>query len=190
MARVGIVIPPPRSDLEIEGIFNWARQMEGTIPNHFYVELNFPDYFKAKLTSTKVLWRMGELSIEEVQHIGILVSKANGCSYCTAAFCAVLNHGLGTDEAEVKQLLLDGASSTPDPRLSVILEFCLKVNDDPGAIDDTDIEALRDDGLTDKEIVQGSIPAYAGELYDHRRPPKPKPHEREARLPVPISQLS
>ena len=43
--------------------------------------------------------------VDEIQHIGIAVSKANGCPYCTAAFCTILNHGLGTDEATVKQLV-------------------------------------------------------------------------------------
>ena len=35
--------------------------MEGSVPNHFYVEMNFPEFFKAKLGATKVLWQMGEL---------------------------------------------------------------------------------------------------------------------------------
>jgi hypothetical protein len=62
------------------------------VPNHFYVEMNFPEFFKAKLGATKVLWQMGELRLDEIQHIGIAVSKANGCPYCTAAFCTILNH--------------------------------------------------------------------------------------------------
>tara|TARA_B100001059_G_scaffold195345_1_gene199824 strand:+ start:289 stop:399 length:111 start_codon:yes stop_codon:yes gene_type:complete len=36
------------------------------VPNHFRVELNFPEFFTAKLGATKVLWEMGELTMEEV----------------------------------------------------------------------------------------------------------------------------
>ena len=91
MARVKIVKPESTEDPIIREIFSWVTEMEGAVPNHFYVELNFPEYLKAKLGSTRVLWQMGELALPEIQHVGILVSKANGCPYCTAAFCTILN---------------------------------------------------------------------------------------------------
>ncbi len=75
----------------VQEIFDWVTQMEGSVPNHFYVEMNFPEFFKAKLGATKVLWQLGELNIDEIQYVGIAVSKANGCPYCTAAFCTILN---------------------------------------------------------------------------------------------------
>ncbi len=31
-------------DPEIRGIFDWVTQMEGAVPNHFRVELNFPEF--------------------------------------------------------------------------------------------------------------------------------------------------
>lgn len=154
MTRVRIAKPDVISDPEVQGIFDWVTDMEGVVPNHFYVEMNFPEYFKAKLGSTKVLWQMGELSMEEIQHIGILVSKANGCSYCTAAFCTILNHGLGADTDDIEQLLQEGSSAVTATRLRTILEFCLKVNLNPQAITDDDIEFLRSCGLSDKGVVQ------------------------------------
>ncbi len=75
--------------------------------------MNFPEFFKAKLSAAKVLWQMGELSLNEIQHVGIAVSKANGCSYCTAAFCTILNYGLKTDEGPVKQFVVEGAKAVP-----------------------------------------------------------------------------
>lgn len=154
MARVKIAKPETVEDPAIGGIFEWVTQMEGRVPNHFYVELNFPEFFTAKLGATKVLWEAGELSMEEIQHIGILVSQANGCSYCTAAFCTILNHGLGTAEDYVANLLESGTTATDDERLKTILNYALKVNTDAAGITDEDIEALRRIGLTDKGIVQ------------------------------------
>lgn len=154
MSRVPLQKPESITDPEIQGIFDWVIEMEGSVPNHFLVELNFPEYFKAKLGSTKALWEQGELSMDEIQHIGILVSRANACSYCTAAFCTILNHGLKADENYVSQLLQEGKDAVKDERLLAILEFCLTVNDDPKSVTDNDIEALRSLGLTDKGIVQ------------------------------------
>ncbi len=154
MARVAIVRPERIDDPVIREIFAWVTDVEGAVPNHFYVEMNFPEFLKAKLGATRVLWQQGELTLPEIQHIGILVSKANGCPYCTAAFCTILNYGLGTGEDYVRQLASDGIEVVDDARLRTLLEFALKVNADARTITDADVDGLRACGLTDKGIVQ------------------------------------
>lgn len=154
MARVKLVKPETVTDPAIKEIFEWVTDMEGHVPNHFFVEMNFPEYFKAKLGSSKVLWEQGELEMNEIQHIGILISKANGCPYCTGAFCTILSHGLGSDEDYVAKLVDEEMSAVEDPRLKSILEFCLKVNEDPRTITDEDVDNLRELGLTDKGVIQ------------------------------------
>ena len=154
MARVALPKPEQVTDPAVEGIFAWVTEMEGSVPNHFYVELNFPEFFTAKLGATKVLWEMGELTMEEIQHVGILVSQANGCPYCTAAFCPILNYGLGTAEEYVGNLLQQGLDAIDGDRLKSLLAYALQVNNDPGAVSDAQVDALRQHGLTDKGIVQ------------------------------------
>ena len=154
MARVALPKPEQVTDPAVEGIFAWVTEMEGSVPNHFYVELNFPEFFTAKLGATKVLWEMGELTMKEIQHVGILVSQANGCPYCTAAFCTILNYGLGTAEDYVGNLLQQGVDAVDEDRLKSLLAYALQVNNDPGAVSDAQVDALRQHGLTDKGIVQ------------------------------------
>jgi len=154
MARVAIVKPETIDDPMIREIFAWVTGVEGAVPNHFHVEMNFPEFLKAKLSATQILWQMGELTLPEIQHVGILVSKANGCRYCTAAFCTILNYGLETPEDYVQQLLRDGVAVVDEPRLRTIIEFALKANSAAASITDVDTDALRAIGLTDKGIVQ------------------------------------
>ena len=154
MARVALSKHEQITNPAVEGIFAWVTEMEGSVPNHFYVELNFPEFFTAKLGATKVLWEMGELTMEEIQHVGILVSQANGCPYCTAAFCTILNYGLGTAEDYVGNLLQQGLDAVDGDRLKSLLAYALRVNNDPGAVTDAQVDALRHHGLTDKGIVQ------------------------------------
>lgn len=154
MARVALPKPEQVTDPAVTEIFAWVTEMEGSVPNHFYVELNFPEFFTAKLGATKVLWQMGELSMEEIQHVGILVSQANGCPYCTAAFCTILNYGLGTAEDYVASLLQAGVAAVEGERLTAVLNYALQVNQDPAGVTDGQVQALRDQGLTDKGIVQ------------------------------------
>jgi uncharacterized peroxidase-related enzyme len=154
MARVELGKPDQIDDPVVQAIFAWVTQMESAVPNHFYLELNFPEFMKAKLGATKVLWEAGELTMEEIQHVGIAVSRANGCPYCTAAFCTILNYGLGKEENYVRRFVTEGSAATEDERTATIVRFAEKVNADPAAIDDGDVEGLRKIGLTDKGVVQ------------------------------------
>jgi hypothetical protein len=81
MTRVAMIDPETNSDPQISEILAWITEVEGAVPNHFKAELNFPELMKAKLGTTQVLWQMGELSLPEVQYVGITVSRANGCPY-------------------------------------------------------------------------------------------------------------
>lgn len=154
MTRVAVPKPESVDDPLIEEIFAWVTQMEGEVPNHFYVELNFPELLKAKLSTTRVLWTMGELSMQEVQHIGIAVSQANGCPYCTAAFCTILNYGMEMREDQVTRFITEGSAMLSDPRLKTLVDFALAVNAAPQDMTDEHITQLRAIGLTDKGIVQ------------------------------------
>ena len=154
MTRVALIKPDEVNDPIIQEIFSWVTDMEGKVPNHFYVEMNFPEYLKAKLGSTRILWEQGELSMEEIQHIGILVSKANGCDYCTGAFCTILSYGMNTAESYVEELVSRGINSIEDKRLLSIVSFALKANVNPKSVTDEDIAELTSLGLTDKGIVQ------------------------------------
>lgn len=152
-ARVALPAADP-DDPEIRAIFDWVTQMEGAVPNHFRVELNFPEFLKAKLGATRVLWSAGELTLEEVQYVGIAVSQANGCPYCTAAFCTILNYGIGTPEQRVREFLNKGPAAIENERLRVLLRYSLQVNRDAAGVTDADVEALRGVGLGDRGIVQ------------------------------------
>ena len=154
MARVRIAKSKKVDDPVVCEMFDWVTQMEGKVPNHFYVEMNFPEFFKAKLGATKVLWQRGELTMPEIQQVGIAVSKANGCGYCTAAFCTILPHGLGRDEEEVKKFVVGTDVELSDKRLKAIVQLPLKINADARSTTEADIMRLREVGLTDKGLVQ------------------------------------
>ena len=154
MARLPLIQPESIQDPVIRAIFDWVTSVEGAVPNHFLLELNFPEFLKAKLGATQVLWQQGELSMPEIQHVGILVSRANGCAYCTAAFCTILNYGLGTAERYVAEVAEKGVGAVADVRLRTLLDFALKVNADPASVGDTDMAARRTQGLGDKGILQ------------------------------------
>lgn len=154
MTRVPILRTGLPEDPMVEAIFKWVIAMEGKVPNHFLVELNFPEFMKAKLSATKLLWEAGELSLPEVLHVGIAVSQANRCHYCTGAFCTVLNHGLREEESHIVDFLHRGPAALDDQRMSTIVDFAMKLNISPHVITDMDVKRLRGLGLGDRGIVQ------------------------------------
>ena len=87
-----------------------------------------------------MLWDAGELEMNEIWYIGILVSQRNGCAYCTAALCAILNHGLGESEGLVSEFLQKGTENVNNARHKHILEYALKVNNEPAAVTDADTD--------------------------------------------------
>lgn len=101
-----------------------------------------------------MLREVGELTMEETQHVGILVSQANGCPSCTAAFCSILNYALGTAEDYVGNFLQQGLGAVEGDRLKSLLQFALQINSGLGAVTDAQIDTLRHHGLKDKGIVQ------------------------------------
>ena len=155
MARLPLVDIEKVTDPEILGIFAWVTEMEGKVPDHFAVELNFPELMKSKLGFTKILWETGELSMEEIQHMGIAVSRANVCQHCIGAFCTIMARGLGEDKSKAEELVSKGASAlVSKSRLKLITEFAEKVNNNSRGIADEDIKTLQGTGLSDKGTIQ------------------------------------
>jgi len=154
MAHVSLVDRDSVDDPELEQMFTQIEELEGDFPSHYLAELNFPEYLKVKLRATVTLWQEGELSMPEVQHVGIAISQANNCKNCTGAFCTVLSHGLGVDAQYVESFLREGNEAVDDERLRAILDYALLVNDDPTAVTDAEIQRLQNVGLTDRGIVQ------------------------------------
>jgi len=154
LTRIPLIEPSSDLSPEMAGIFAWVTEMEGNVPNHFKVELNFPEFFVAKLGATTVLWEMGELTMPEVQLIGIAVSQANGCAYCTGAFCTIWNFGLGASTGEVQDFLREGPGCRKSERERAMLDYAIKVNEDAGKVTDEDVQALRAAGFGERGILQ------------------------------------
>jgi len=87
--------------------------------------------------------------------VGIVVSRARGCQYCTGAFCTILVHGLGEDKLKAKELVSKGASAlVSNSRIKYLTEFTEKVNNNPRGIADEDIKTLQGTGLSGKGTIQ------------------------------------
>jgi len=103
-----------------------------------------------------------DLSRVERETIALYVSDLNDCRYCVGSHQVVLR-GLGADEAAV-------SSAQASPRMRPVLELAHKLTQTPGAVDQSDIDAVRAAGWSDQAIedviIVISLFAFMNRLVD------------------------
>jgi uncharacterized peroxidase-related enzyme len=116
----------------------------GFLPNLFKVFANSPSSLGVFLQGQQQLSK-GELSGAEREIIALAVSQANRCEYCLAAHTVLGGHAGLSDDAIRAARRGEG---------SAIATFASKVSNQRGRVDDADVAAARDAGLTDSKIVE------------------------------------
>jgi len=131
---------------EIEAAF-------GKVPNLFKTYAHHPVLLEANWNKVKTVMMNGALRDEIKQTIALLVSKDNGCAYCVAAHLGALKSlGLSNDEIGRIETNIDEANFSS--REKAIIAFARKANTDPLHVSDDEFQALRENGVSDAEIVE------------------------------------
>ena len=92
------------------------------------------------------------------------ISAARNCEYCSAVHRATCKT-VGIDEETLAVLEKDLESLTPT-RVQRIVLFAQKCASDPKAVSEADFDAVRDEGVTDEEIVEIVALAALGNYLD------------------------
>jgi AhpD family alkylhydroperoxidase len=93
--------------------------------------------------------RRGSISAANGERIALGVAEANGCAYCLSAHSYLGANVAKLDPDELEQARHFGSS---DPKAQAILAFAEAVVRTKGGVDDSDIQAAREAGLTDAEL--------------------------------------
>jgi len=84
--------------------------------------------------------------------IGYTIATKNNCTYCSV-HNELTCRTLGIDEDTLDKLVKDLGNVNPQ-RIRAIIEFALKVAKYPQSLIRTDYDKLRDQGITEEEIVE------------------------------------
>jgi uncharacterized peroxidase-related enzyme len=87
-----------------------------------------------------------------VAMIGYTIATKSDCTYCSVAN-ELTCRTLGIDENTLDKLVKDLGNVNPK-RLQAIIDFALKVTKDPQGLVAADYDNLRDQGVSDDEIVE------------------------------------
>lgn len=121
----------------------------GRVPNIFASLAHSPTVLKA-LAGIFGTLEEGALSGKAHEAIALLIGQYHGCEYCTAAHTAKAKMAGATPEEAIG--FRKGRSD--DARIQALLAFAGKMLDNRGRLDEADVQAARDAGLTDAELLE------------------------------------
>ena len=92
------------------------------------------------------------LSRAEREAVAVVVSANNDCEYCVQHHAEALRHYIDDEETMTMLITADGLE-TLEPRLSNIVRHAEKLTTAPVAMTESDLDELRTEGLSDKDIL-------------------------------------
>jgi uncharacterized peroxidase-related enzyme len=133
----------------------WAKPLErlGFVPNVLRVYALRPRHLRLWNEFYEDLMR-GEsgLTKAEREMIAVVVSTANRCHYCMVSHGAALRKLTG-DPILVEQLRTNYRYAGVEPKQRAMLDFAVKLTEQSYRCTDEDVEALREAGWIDEEIM-------------------------------------
>lgn len=122
----------------------------GSVPNLFRIVANSPQTLEGYLGLNGALGK-GSLSAQTRERIALAVAQINGCNYCLAA-----HNYLGTNFAKLSKAEIEAArrGTSSDAKAAAAVGFAVKITNNRGTVSDGDLQAVRDAGYSDAEIVE------------------------------------
>ncbi|MFD9700988.1 carboxymuconolactone decarboxylase family protein [Lentzea sp. NPDC059081] len=148
MSRIDLTNPDQVTDeraetlAEIKGAF-------GLVPNMFKAVANSPAALRSMWAQFGALGG-GALGAKIGEQIAVAVADKNRCDYCLSAH-TMLGKKAGATAAEMTEAQ---SGRSDDPRTAAILTLATALVEHRGQIGDTEIQAAKDAGLTQEEIVE------------------------------------
>jgi uncharacterized peroxidase-related enzyme len=90
------------------------------------------------------------LDVKTRESISLAVSEVNGCNYCLAV------HSFGAERTKMSadDILLARKGHATDPKRDAAVQFARKVIETRGQVSDADVNAIRDAGYTDANVME------------------------------------
>ena len=143
---------PEQFSEETEAYFAKCREKLGLVPN---VLLAYA-FDEKKLRAFSQMYNdlmlgVSGLSKLEREMIAVAVSSVNHCYYCLTAHGAAVRQ-LSGDPALGEMIAMNYRAAPLSPRQKAMLDFAVKLTEEPAKIEEADREALRQAGFSERDI--------------------------------------
>lgn len=122
----------------------------GLVPNLFRLVATSPAALEGYLGMSGALGK-GLLPAATRERIALAVAEVNGCAYCLSAHTYLGKNLAKLDDAEIAA---NRAGASNDPKADAAVRFAVKVTEQRGHVSEHDVQAVRDAGYSDAQLVE------------------------------------
>ncbi len=150
-------IEPESAGEELREIYDRVVSSRGKLSDIMRVQSLAPRAMAAHLDLyLALLYGRSPLSRVEREAIAVVVSVANRCEYCIQHHRAALLAHLRDDNV-VQRITSDFESAGLDQRLVATLRYAVKLTRSIHDLSESDVDAMREQGLNDEEILHVNL---------------------------------
>ncbi|WP_435332601.1 peroxidase-related enzyme [Haloarchaeobius sp. TZWWS8] len=153
---------PDRSELpeDLRERIDEEEERAGFVPNVFLAYGYRPSHFRAFFQYYDALVEHTELEREEIEMIIVAVSGVNDCYYCNVAHGALVRI-YADDPLLADQLVSNHRTADLNDAHLAMLDFAVKLTEEPAKVDESDFETLRGHGFSERAIWDvGSVTSF------------------------------
>lgn len=150
MSRITIPATVEASPSASQPLLNAVKAQLGTVPNLFRAIGVSPASLEGFLGLHGALGK-GKLGAKTRERIALAVAEINGCGYCTAAHTYISENLVKLSKEDVAASRHGGSS---DPKADAAVKFAVKVLRERGHVGAADVQAVKDAGFADDEVVE------------------------------------
>lgn len=160
------LIPEHQATGEVAAMYEEIRRVlqSPAVPSYLQALGESPPMLKLYWELVKVFYSTITLPESLVSMILYTIAVSNECKYCSASH-ELTCRTLGVDESTLAALVNDLGTVSPE-RVRAIIEFALRVSHDPQTLRHENYDRLRQEGVTDAEILEVIMIAAIGNLND------------------------
>lgn len=147
-------IKPENATGELAELYGKIEAMRGRVSNSAQIFSASPELIKQQMSFIEYyMLKQKSLSMALLACIRTLVSDKNGCQYCVDFNASMLINMMKWTPKEVEAMRADPNDAKLEEKEKAMLLFVLKAVRTPHEVDASDIQALRDLGYEDGEIL-------------------------------------
>ena len=138
---------------ELKTIYDDIIERRGKLSNIMRIHSLNPPTMQAHMDLyLKIVFGTSRLRRAERELLATVVSATNQCAYCVNHHAEALNH-YWKDDARIEQLKQDWRRLELPAETRAMLDYAATLTKNPSAITESDIDALRAAGFSDKDIL-------------------------------------
>jgi uncharacterized peroxidase-related enzyme len=126
---------------------------QAKVSDYYLFLIHQPEILRQRsLAFNAIMYAPGGLSRAERELGATVVSRINGCVYCASVHAQRYTQ-LAKQDAVIEQVFENPHTAGTTPREQAISKFSIDITERPADISASDIQALKDAGLNDTEVL-------------------------------------